>query len=69
MTDELALHNTDRGAWLAYVAPNMARKIATDTDEQVQRDWPRIPQDYKAAVWSLLPEAQRERVRALRKAA
>ena len=69
MTDELTLHKTDRDQWLAYVAPNMARKIATDTDEQIQANWPRIPQDYKAAVWQHLDETQRERVRKLRQGA
>jgi hypothetical protein len=66
MTDERTLHDTDRAQWLAYVAPNMARKIATDTDEQVRDAWPRIPDDYKAAVWKQLDAAQRERIRKLR---
>lgn len=69
MTDELTLHDTDHDQWLNYVAPNMARKIVTDTDDQIQRNWPRIPTDYKAAVWEHLDETQRDRIRRLRKAA
>ena len=64
--DELTLHDTDRTTWIAYVAPKMASQIATDPDDKVNRDWPRIPDDYKAAVWALLPEPQRERIRKLR---
>ena len=64
--DELALYGTDRNAWLAYVAPNMARQIASDSDEKVNRVWPSIPDDYKRAVWKLLPEEQRQRIRDLR---
>jgi hypothetical protein len=67
MTDERTLYETDRTGWLAYVAPNMARQIATDPDDKVNRDWPRIPEDYKAAVWALLPEAQKQRIRMLRR--
>lgn len=66
MTDELTLYETDRDGWLAYVAPNLARRIASDPDDKVNRDWPRIPDDYKAAVWKLLPEEQRQRIRELR---
>lgn len=67
MTDELDLYNTNRDEWLRFVAPNLARKLATDTDEQVQRNWPTIPADYKAAVWEHLDATQRERIRRLRK--
>ena len=64
--DELSLHETDRVAWLAYVAPNMARKLAVEPDATLGATWARIPRDYQTAVWPLLDEPQRQRIRKLR---
>jgi hypothetical protein len=66
MTDELELYKTDREGWLAYVSPNMARKLATEPDATLGDTWARIPRDYQTAVWQHLDEPQRERIRALR---
>jgi hypothetical protein len=67
--DEMALYAIDRTAWLAHVAPNMARRIESDPDAKVTGDWSRMPNDYRAAVWKHLDESQRSRIRALRNAA
>lgn len=67
MTDELTLHDTDREAWLGYVAPQMARRIATEPDGTLADTWSRIPRDYQKAVWQHLDETQRERVRRIAK--
>jgi hypothetical protein len=91
MTDERTLYDTDRTGWLAYVAPNMARKLAALTGAELADAWAGIPCDYQAAVvphltdttlqdawtsmprddqtelWALLPEAQKQRIRMLRR--
>jgi hypothetical protein len=91
MTDERTLYETDRKGWLAYVAPNMARKLVPMSYDELREAWAGIPRDYQAAVvphladttlqdawtsmprddqtelWALLPEAQRQRIRTLRK--
>lgn len=64
--DELTLHDTDRAAWLAYVASNMARRLAETPDATLGVLWARIPRDYQTAVWPHLDEAQRQRIRKLR---
>ena len=66
MTDERALYETDRVAWLTYVAPNMARKLAVEPDAKLGATWARIPRDYQTAVWPLLDEPRRQRIRKLR---
>lgn len=67
--DEIALYVSDRDAWLAHVAPRMADRLASATDEQIKRDWNRMTRDYQTAVWQHLDEPQRARIRTLRKAA
>jgi hypothetical protein len=91
MTDERTLYETDRAGWLAYVAPNMARKLAALPYVDLAYAWAGIPRDYQAAVvphladttlqdawtsmprddqtelWALLPEAQKQRIRMLRR--
>ncbi len=69
MTDERSLYETDRNQWLAFVAPNMARRLATEPDATLGATWARIPRDYQTAVWQHLDEPQRARIRTLRKAA
>ena len=64
--DELALYQTNRPAWLAIAAPRVAARIETDTDDAINAYWPLMSDDFKAAVWALLPEAQRERIRKVR---
>jgi len=66
--DERSLYETDRDAWLAYVAPRMARRIAAASDEQIKRDWTRTPRDYQTVVWQHLDDTQRARIRKLRNA-
>jgi hypothetical protein len=66
--EELALHDNDRDGWLAYVAPNMARKLIGESDATLGATWARIPRDYQTAVWQHLDETQRARIRALRNA-
>ena len=69
MTDERALYETDRVAWLNYVAPSMARKLAVEPNATLGATWARIPRDYQTAVWPLLDETQRQRIRKLRQTA
>jgi hypothetical protein len=69
MTDDLALYETDRPAWLATVAPKQAARIADDTydDASLAYAWASMQRDYQTAVWALLPEAQKQRIRMLRR--
>lgn len=71
MTDELATYQTYRRAWLALVAPRMAARItdAETGDAVISLAWGLMQDDYKAAVWALLDEPTRERVRRVRAAA
>jgi hypothetical protein len=50
MTDELTLYETDRKGWLAYVAPNMSRSLASVSASTLGKAWSGIPRDYQAAV-------------------
>jgi hypothetical protein len=91
MTDERTLYETDRAGWLAFVAPNMARSLASVSTSTLGKVWFGIPRDYQGAVvphladttlqdawtsmrrddqtelWALLPEAQKQRIRMLRR--
>ena len=63
---EIQLYATDRPAWLAIASTRYAKSIFDKSDDDIQHDWPRIPDDYKTAVWKQLDAAQRERIRKLR---
>jgi hypothetical protein len=69
MTDELTLYHRDREAWLAMVAPRMPPILDANTDAELAMSWGLMSRDYQQAVWAHLSEAQRERVRRLRKEA
>ena len=68
MTDDLALYEHDRPKWLEIVAPKMAARIGDNTydDTALAYVWAAMPRDYQTAVWALLPEPQRERIRKVR---
>lgn len=66
MTDELAMYQTDRDGWIAYVCAHMAAQFPAKTDADVARAWAVMDRPYQAAVWKHLAEPQRERVRKLR---
>jgi hypothetical protein len=68
-SDEYALYQQDREAWIAHVAPRMAERIAAMPDAEVADTWPRLSREYQLAVWELLDTDQRRRVRAARRAA
>lgn len=71
MSDELALYHDDRPAWIAMHAPCVAATLADPAadDDIIRLAWEVMRRDYKAAVWALLDEAGRERVRRVRAAA
>jgi len=69
MTDELTLYHADRSAWLKLVAPRMPAVIDTETDEELRGGWGRMSRDFQEAAWKHLSEAQRARIKRLRKAA
>jgi len=64
--EERTLQETDRAAWVAYVAPSMANGIALMDDDGVNRSWSAMGRDYKAAVWELLDETNKARITRLR---
>lgn len=68
---ELGLYKNDRTAWLARVAPRQAERFsdATYDDTVASAVWGAMGDDYKAAVWNLLPDAQKDRIRRIRSAA
>lgn len=68
---ERALFDADRPGWLAYVAPRMAKRLQemTDVPDATLADtWGFLSRDYQRAVWPLLDDATRDRIRAARKA-
>jgi hypothetical protein len=64
--DERELYETDRPAWINQVSPRMAKIIADTPDTTLPGMWARMPRDYQTAVWALLPEAHKQRIRMLR---
>lgn len=69
---ERALFETNRPAWLAYVAPRMATRLRamTDVPDVTLSDaWGFLQRDYQRAVWVLLDEPTRTRIRNARRAA
>lgn len=69
MTEELDLYESDRTKWLVWVAPRMAQRLTTWPDATLGDTWARIPRDYQMAVWALLDDATRERIKRIRKEA
>ena len=64
--NERELYETDRPAWINQAAPRTAQIFADTLDATLAGMWSRMPRDYQTAVWALLPEPQRERIRKLR---
>lgn len=54
-SDEARLYRDDRGRWIAYVAPTMARKLVAAGTEALAKAWPLMERDYQRAVWRELP--------------
>lgn len=70
-SEERALFETDRPAWLRYVAPRMAERLQSmvDVPDATLADtWGFLSRDYQRAVWPLLDEATRTRIRRARTA-
>jgi len=67
--EEIELHLKDRAAWVAYVAPGMARSLMLLDDDGINRTWPRMGRDYQAAVWECLTADERKRVESARRKA
>lgn len=66
MTTERALYESDRATWLAQAAPRCAARLALCNDADLAEQWTFLSRDYQLAVWNLLDEAMRTRVRAVR---
>jgi L-alanine-DL-glutamate epimerase-like enolase superfamily enzyme len=68
MSEELALYQTDRPRWLTTVAPKQAARISDDTydDAVLAAVWAAMPRDYQVAVWQLLGDSARTRIKSLR---
>lgn len=63
---ERALYDSDRPAWLREVAPRMAERLANVRDEVLGGAWSDLPRDYQRAVWLVLDEPTKDRIRAAR---
>jgi hypothetical protein len=66
MTAELTPPSTESYAWVGYIARGMAHQLASEPSSTLGATWARIPRDYQTAVWKLLAEPQRERIRKVR---
>lgn len=65
---ERELHDTNRPAWLEYVAPRMAQRLREiDRDSTLADAWGFLQRDYQHAVWALLDAAMRQRIRDARR--
>lgn len=67
VNDERGLYDTDHSAWVAYVAPGMARSLMLQDDDGINRVWSTMGRSYQTAVWALLSAADQERVTRARK--
>lgn len=67
--DELTLYLTQREKWIEQTSPRLARLMDTWSDDAINKTWDSIGEDYKRAVWKCMTDAQKGRIRELRKAA
>lgn len=65
-SQERALYESDRPAWLTYVAVRMAEQLRAADDASITTRWGALPRDYQCAVWKRLTPATRNRIRVLR---
>jgi len=68
-TDELTMYLTQREKWIEQTAPRTAALMAKWNDAEAVETWERIGRDYQRAVWKCMDEAQRARIKRLRKVA
>ena len=64
---ERALYDRDPAAWRAYAAPRLAARLAT-IKHDLGLSWSLLTRDTQVAVWPLLDESTRSRVREAREA-
>jgi hypothetical protein len=64
--EEYALYESDYATWLVQAAPRCAVRLALCNDADLTEQWELLSRDYQLAVWNLLDEAMRTRVRAVR---
>lgn len=69
LDQQLALYDTDRAAWLAYMAPRMAALLTAGSDQDAAIRWPLMGREYQRAVWARLDRQTRKRIRAIREPA
>lgn len=63
---ERHLHDTDRDAWLRYVAPRLRVKLFQHPSLALA--WATLERDTQRAVWALLDDGDRAKVRTARDA-
>ena len=68
-TDELTMYLSQREKWIEQTAPRTAALMAKWNDAEAVETWERIGRDYQRAVWKCMDEAQRARIKRLRKVA
>ena len=67
-SDERALYDTKRSAWIRYVAARHADLIVSGGPKWAAWAWPLMSEDLRRAVWQLLDEGTRAVVRTVRSA-
>lgn len=63
---EFALYQKDRPAWLAIVAPRMAKLLRERERAFIAEMWGSLARDYQRAVWLVADEVTREAIRLAR---
>ncbi len=58
-SEERALYETDRPAWLAYVAASFAQKLLAGGAHSIRTAWSLIDRDYQTALWRTLNETEK----------
>lgn len=64
--EEHVLYETNRVAWIKQAAPKLANGFDEMTDKAINHMWDVAGDQLKHAVWELLTEPQRNRVRSVR---
>jgi len=67
-SEERQLHDADRRAWLAYVAPGFARKLVAAGPGAFALASPHMSDDYKRESWKHMSEEERAVLIGLRRA-
>lgn len=66
LTEERYWYGNYRYDWLRYVEHELHRQLVERDDAYVNRNWPLMSHEQKAAVWALMSEDERKRIRQIR---